>query len=241
MGGETFTSTTKLTKTQYDEWLEKFMLNDKLKINIDYMLPYRLGNKTSYSDIDIILFDENKIIEEISKTNKIKETKTIKLFDNRFECHSVHLLTEENIQIDLLKSWSSNIESMNFTRIYYSYSCANIFFKKLVSVANINYWLSHLGLMCYNNKQEITDDLNIIQIDSTTRLLINVDMLFEMIDLDKKRFTEGFVDEYELLDYFKTSKYYNKISFIQNSKFRHNCKRLPSFNNLFINGLLNVV
>lgn len=237
MGGQTFENTRSMTKEEYDDWLNNFKIKTSLIEGVDYVMPFRLKNKTKYSDVDFIVYDTDKFTDDIHKFTVTKEEKKIMLFEGRFNSYSIHVLTEDNIQIDLLRPWAK--ESCEITRIYYSYSCANIFLKKLVS-AREGFVLSYLGLLCIDNKCVLPSDSSIVKIESTTRLITSPKLLFDIIDLDYDRFVAGFDDEYQLLEYFKTSKYYDKIHFINNSKFKHDCKRLESFNNLFIAGLLNM-
>lgn len=73
--------------------------------NIDYMYPYRLGNKKLYGDsdddgygdsdgdINIILYNDNKFIKLFEEKNKIRELKKISLFEKRFGLYSMHILT----------------------------------------------------------------------------------------------------------------------------------------------------
>lgn len=238
MGGEVFDTTKSLTIDEYVEWINDFLKYTSLVEGIDYLFLYRLRNKTKHSDIDFIVNDCEKFINDISRFITIKESKKIVLSDEKINSYSMHLLTDDNIQIDVLKSWTN--ESMEMTRIFYAYSCANVFLKKLVLGSSDSFALSHLGLICFNNKYTIPDHVKSIRLDTTTRLITDYNYLFELINLDYKIFIESFDDEYELLKFIKTSKYYDGVKFVVNSKFRHNCRRLASFNNLYTNDLLSI-
>lgn len=68
-----------------------------------FLLPYRLANKNNFSDIDLIVSETEDITDEISEILPVTETKIIPL-DKDLEMYSKHLLTNEKIQIDLLRS-----------------------------------------------------------------------------------------------------------------------------------------
>lgn len=237
MGGNTFDDTKDLTQEEYESFIS---LINKLGLveNKDYLLPFRLSNKNTYGDFDIILSDTDKFINPYNQDNPIKELKTIPLFEERFNLYSKHILTDNDKQIDLLKSW--NQDSMEITRAYYSYSFANIFLKRLTTIADRNLKFSFLGLFCSSNKFVIPDGVNYIQIDPKTRLIIDCDYVFGLLDLDYSRYKLGFADEIELLNYFSKSKYYPEIKFKSNSKFKHDYSRLKPFASLVDGGLIQV-
>ena len=234
MGGQTFDNTTSLSVENYVAFLKK--IEDKITVN--YLTPIRLSNKPSYSDIDFIVFDEESLINDIKTVVTIKEQKIIPLFGKSFNQYSKHILTDDNIQIDLLKPWNEN--SLEITRAYYSYSFANIFFTKIIDLIDANLTLSYLGIICSSNKIKIPENVEFVQLDNSTRIILDVRYLFELMDLNYERFLTGFADEFEFLNYLKTSKYYSQIEFRKNSKFGHNIKRLQPFRNLYENGLLNM-
>jgi hypothetical protein len=243
MGGATFDKTNILNQEEYNN-LTNYVKQSGLVENIDYLFPFRLGNKNTYGDIDFILSDTDNFTQlfEANKSNqtnkyKIIETKKIPLFEERFGLYSVHLLTTELYQIDLLKSWNSS--TMEITRAYFSYSFANIFFKRLIDLVDRNLKFSYLGVFCSSNKFIIPEN-KFIQIDNGTRLIIDCGYVFELMDLDYSRFILGFIDEIELLEYFKSSKYFTQIKFKFNSKFKHDYSRLKPFANLVDLGLVKV-
>jgi len=238
MGGATFDKTNILDQEEYNN-LINFVKQSGLIENTDFIFPFRLGNKNTYGDIDFILSDTDKFIQlfEANKSNKYKiiETKKIPLFEERFGLYSLHLLTTELYQIDLLKSWNSS--TIEITRAYYSYSFTNIFLKRLIDIVDRNLRFSYLGVFCSSNKFIIPEN-KFIQIDNRTRLIIDCKYVFELVDLDYSRFILGFENEIELLKYFKTSKYYPQIKFKFNSKFKHDYSRLKPFANLVNSGLI---
>lgn len=248
MGGETFDNTTTLSLEEYNSVMNKLEPNIKAK----YFLPFRLKNKTSFSDLDFIVYEENQLIEQIQLKNNnviITDTKIIPLFGNTFNnLYSKHLLVSvgnlKNIQVDLLRPWCE--DSLEFTRAYFSYSCANIFFSKIIDILDRNLTLSYLGVICSSNKINIPNDVKHVRIvdtnnnNSTTRIIFDTKYIFKLMDLDYDIFVNGFDDEFMLLEYLKTSKYYEQIQFSNNSKFRHNIKRLETFKNLVDNNLLNL-
>ena len=71
-----------------------------------------------------------------------------------------------------------------------------------------------------------------IRLDDNTRCIIDVNYFFNLINLDKQRFIDGFENEFECLDFFKTSKYYSQIKFKKGSKLNHDINRLSSFRKL---------
>ena len=82
MGGQTFDQTNKLNHDDYEK------INNYVKLiceteNIDYMLPFRLGNKITHGDFDIIISDTDKFINSWKLINdcQIKEIKIIPLFE----------------------------------------------------------------------------------------------------------------------------------------------------------------
>ena len=239
MGGQTFDQTNKINYDDYEK------INNYVKLiceteNISYMLPFRLGNKITHGDFDIIIFDTDKFIDSWKLIDDclIKEIKTIPLFEEKFNLYSKHLLTEELFQIDLLKSW--NTDSIEITRAFYSYSFANIFLKRFASLVDRNFKFSYLGLLCTNNKFVIPSGVKYIDVDQTTRLIIDTSYVFSLLDLSYEEFTKGFANEIELLNYFKKSKYYEQIKFKFNSKFKHDYNRLEPFKNLVDSGLIEV-
>lgn len=223
MGGSTFDNTKNISSDEYNKVLE-------LLDGYEFLSPFRLKNKESFNDIDFIVADTEPILEYFNNKNQVKEVKTIPLFEERFNLYSKHILTTDLIQIDLLKSW--NKETMEFTRAYYSYSFANIFLKRLTTIAERNLKLSYLGVFCSSNKFNIPDNVNFIQIDNSTRLIIDCDFIFKLLDLDYDVYKKGFNDEFELLEYFSKSKYFPEIKFKNNSKFKHDYSRLKPFANL---------
>ena len=237
MGGKTFENTITLSSDEYSKLIKSITL----PIKTIYLLPFRLGNKQTYSDIDFITPYPQAIIEEIMQIQNIVDTKTINLCKNtqgfNTDQYSVHLLTNQNLQIDVLKSFNDN--SLEITRAYYSYCFANVYFKQYINLAGRNYSLSHLGLICSSNKIIFPLNLNYKQINKTTRIVWDCCYIFNLMDLDYESFTKGFADEFELLKYLKTSKYYSETIFISNSKFNHDIKRLIPFKNLHNNKMLN--
>ena len=237
MGGQAFDQTKRLQQDEYDHKINNIN-NLGMIENVDYVYPFRLGNKTTHGDIDIILYDDEKFIDLFGKKNKIKEIKTIKLFEERFGLYSQHILTDDLVQIDLLKSYSQN--SIEITRTYYSYSFANIFLKKLMNVFDRNLKFSYLGVLCSSNKFVIPKNIKYIQIDNNTRLIIDCDYVFTLLDLHYYRYKAGFTDEFELFDFFSKSKYFSQIKFKNNSGFKHDYSRLKPFANLVNKNLIQV-
>ena len=229
MGGQTFVETKRLEETEYNIMINEINNLGMLE-NIDFMYPFRLGNKKTHGDIDIILHDDNNFINIFGKKNKINEIKTIPLFEERFGLYSKHILTNDLVQIDLLKSYS--MESIEITRAYYSYSFANIFLKRLTNIIDRNLKFSYLGVLCSSNKFIIPDKVKYCQIDNNTRLIVDCDYIFSLLDLDYNLYKIGFDDEFELLEYFSQSKYFSQIKFKNNSGFKHDYLRLKPFANL---------
>lgn len=237
MGGQTFEKTKRLEENEYKCIIDNINILGMIE-NIDYMYPMRLGNKKTHGDIDIILFDNEKFINLFGEKNKIKEIKIIKLFEERFGLYSQHILTDDLVQIDLLKSYCP--ESIEITRAYYSYSFANIFLKKITNIIDRNLKFSYLGILCSSNKFVIPKSVKYIQIDNSTRLIIDCDYIFTLLDLDYIKYKQGFADEFELLDFFAQSKYFSQIKFKNNSGFKHDYFRLSPFANLVNLNLIRV-
>jgi phage anti-repressor protein len=237
MGGQTFEKTKRLDENEYNYIIDNIN-NLGMIENNDYIYPMRLGNKKTHGDIDIILFDDNKFINLFGEKHKIKEIKTIKLFEERFGLYSQHILTDNLVQIDLLKSYS--LESIEITRVFYSYSFANIFLKKITNIIDRNLKFSYLGVLCSSNKFVIPKNVKYIQIDNSTRLIIDCDYIFTLLDLDYNKYKAGFADEFELLNFFAQSKYFSQIKFKNNSGFKHDYLRLSPFANLVNLNLIDV-
>lgn len=138
----------------------------------------------------------------------------------------------------MLKSW--NQESMEITRAFFSYSFANIFLKRLMDLVDRNLKFSYLGVFCSSNKFDIPPNVKYIQIDNKTRLIIDCEYVFNLMDLNYSRFIEGFDDEIELLKYLQTSKYFTQVKFRLNSKLKHDYTRFKSFANLVDLALIHV-
>ncbi len=237
MGGLTFENTIKFNKEIYEEIYNNINNMGQIE-SVDYMIPLRLENKKTFGDFDLITYDIEKIIEKFSSQYMIKEIKKIPLFEERFGMYSKHILTENLYQIDILGSW--NQESMEITRAFFSYSFANIFLKRLTNLVDRNLKFSYLGLMCSSNKFAIPPETRFIQIDNKTKLIIDCDYVFGLLDLDYNRYKLGFKDEFELLEYFSRSRYFSQIKFSSNSKFKHDYSRLKPFANLVDLGLIKV-
>jgi hypothetical protein len=241
MGGNTFDKTKSLNLDEYNKIIQH-VKDLSIVEHIDFLMPYRLENKILYGDVDFILSDTDKFINLFDNKSlneyKIIDIKTISLFEEKYGLYSKHILTSEYYQIDLLKSW--NLESMEITRAYYSYSFANIFLKRLTKIIDRNLKFSYLGLICTSNNFVIPPNIKYIQIDNKTRLIIDCDYAFNLIDLDYSRYIKGFNDEVELFEYFIKSKYYSQIKFKSNSKFKHDYLRLKPFANLVNSGLIQV-
>lgn len=249
MGGNTFDNTKRLSQEEFDN-MSNFIENSELKKDDDYLFPLRLQNKRSHGDFDIIVSDTKQFVKLFEDTGTIKETKIIKLFEERFNLYSEHILTNELYQIDLLKSWSdfdetqllsaSISDAIKITRAYFSYSFANIFFKRLMTIVDRNLKFSYLGVMCSSNKHKIPEGTKYIRIDEKTRLIFDCEYVFNLLDLDYSMYKEGFKNEIKLLEYFEKSKYFNQIKFKNNSKFKHDYSRLKPYRNLVDLGLIKV-
>lgn len=237
MGGNSFKNTKRLNIDEYNMMIKKINQMDMIE-GIEYIYPYRLDNKKTFGDIDIILSEPDKFISSFGDTNKIKEIKKIPLFEERFGLYSKHILTDTNIQIDLLMCW--NKESIKITQIYYSYCFGNIFLKRLTDVVNRNLKFSYLGLLCTSNKFIIPQNIKYFQIDINTRLIVDCEYIFNTLDLNYQRYQNGFENEFELLEYFSESKYFSQIHFKYNSKFKHDYSRLEPFANLVNLNLIHV-
>ena len=95
-----------------------------------------------------------------------------------------------------------------------------------------NLKFSYLGVLCSSNKFVIPDKVKYYKIDNSTRLIIDCNYIFSLLDLDYGQYKYGFDNEFELLNYFSKSKYFSQIKFKNNSGFRHDYLRLQPFANL---------
>ena len=109
-----------------------------------------------------------------------------------------------------------------------------------MDIVDRNFKFSYLGVMCSSNKFIFPKETKFIQIDDRTRLIIDCEYVFSLMDLNYARFILGFENEIELLEYFKSSKYYSQIKFKFNRKFKHDYLRLKPFANLVDLGLVKV-
>jgi len=247
MGGGIFEKTNRLDNENYNN-ITNLILNSDLQKEIDYLFLFRLDNKVKrgdYGDYDLIVSDTKKVVKLFSDNNIVLETKIIDLYNDKIDTYSEHILTTDFYQIDLLKSWTPEIvESMEITRIFYSYTFANIFFNRLISIASKyikhDFKFSALGIFCYSRKFKIPENVKYVYINNTLRLIIDCDFLFNILDLDYSEFKLGFKNEIKLLEFFEKSKYYKEIKFKNNSKFRRDCSRLKPFKNLFDLGLITI-
>jgi hypothetical protein len=233
MGGQTFEGVdcVVMTKEEHDAKIQAYNLGGCIQ-------PFRLKNKDRYHDIDLIETDLEKI-KFMVNADRIAQEKTIPLFEERFHTETHHLLTTDNIQIDVLKPFDTS--SYECTQAFFSYSIVNVWMKKLVALARPkDYKLSYLGILCYNNSLTIPSEVSIHRLDQNTRLIKDVKHIFETMNLDYSRFIMGFDDELELYEYLKTSKYFDQVVFKMNSKFRHDLKRLPPLQRLYDMGLVNI-
>jgi len=245
MGGKTFIEQTRsLTLKEHDVIIET-IFGDKQPC-----VPFRLKNKTNFNDIDIVEFEEDKLIELIRQAGV--EIKTIKKIESckgtKYENYSLNLLSTDNIQFDIIRPFNNSPSAKEFTRAFFSFGFANIFLRQLTTVvssvskahemkAQEDFKISYLGLFCYNNSLKLPSDCT-YTIDETTRLITDLQFLFSLIDLNLSRYVKGFKDEFELLDYFKTSKFYPQVSFKVDNRFKHDIKRIAGFANLYHSNLL---
>ena len=234
MGGKTFDETKRLNLQEFNRITELI----KVSGYTDYLLPFRLENKVSHGDYDLIVYETDKYIKLFEDINLIKEIKIIPLFEKRFGLCSKHLLTTDQIQVDFLMPWSN--ESIEITRVFFSYSFANVFLKRFIDIIDRNLQLSFLGVFCSSNKFVIPENVKYVTIDKQTRLIIDCEYMFKLIDLDYSVYKEGFKNEIKLLEFFEKSKYYEQIKFKNISKFKHDYTRLKPFKNLVDLGLIKV-
>lgn len=244
MGGNVFEKTNRLSNDDYNN-ITNLILNSNLQEEIDYLFLFRLGNKfgsNSHGDYDLIVSDTKKFVKLFNDNDLVLETQIIDLYDDKIDIYSEHILTKNLHQIDLLKSLIP--KSIEITRIFYSYSFANIFIKKLILIVSkhlkYDFKFSTLGIFCYSRKFVIPEGIDYINMDNKSRLIIDCNFLFEILDLNYLVFKEGFKNEIKLLEFFEKSKYYTEIKFKNNSKFRRECSRLKPFKNIFDLGLIKI-
>lgn len=238
MGGQVFENLTRsMTTEEYNEKIN--MIRSRFEEGTDFLIPYRLSTKEIYNDIDLFVWDVDKFIKGLSDITA--DIVKIDLCSGEFSSH--HILTKDGVQIDLLVAF--NDEGMEIIRCYHSYSCAGVFFKKMISCNNNGYKFGYNGIQITNNntaKEAMKTDVSIYKIPSNKNVFIlDVHFLFNLIDLDYKRFTEGFKDEFEFLEYLKTSKHWYKVKFVNNSSYRRDYTRLLPFRSLCDSGLVVVL
>lgn len=240
MGGKVFENTHSMSIDEYNGIIN--LIKERFKEGVDFLLPFRLKTKTYYNDVDLIIHDSQKFIDGLSDIT----SDIVRIDLCKGEFFSYHILTTNNIQIDLLVAL--NAEGMELFRAYHSYSCSGVFFKRLVSGDNeINnkknsstypFKLGYNGIIVTNRK---------IHLDTKTYktnehiLILDINFLFEIMNLNYDRFIEGFNDEFELLEYLKTSKHWYRVYFINNSSYRRDYQRLSTFKNLCDSGFLNII
>lgn len=230
MGGDVFDNTISFSTNDYFFFIN-LLKKSTLKENIDYLFPLRLNNKNYFNDLDLIVHNTDTFIDFFNNENLVKDINIINIL-KIYNLYSKHILTKTLHQIDLLKSWNNNPKSLKITQIFYSYSIANIFLKKLVNIFNNNLKLSHIGILCFSNKFLIPDSVSFINININTRLIIDPEYLFDIINLDYNTFLKGFNNEFELFNFFQKSKYFYLIKFKYDSSFKRNYNRLKPFKNL---------
>lgn len=234
MGGNTFETTKRLTNEEYTLFINR--LKDLGFIEgSDFLIPFRLGNKISHSDVDLIVHDADFII---SKLTDVKEITIVPLFEERFNLFSKHILLNNLTQIDFLVAWKS--DSLEITRAFFSYSIANIFLKRMITFVNRNTKFSYLGLFISDRTFKVNESIEVTEISHNIRLVTDCNYIFNLLDLSYSRFIEGFNSEVQLLEYLSTSKYYNLVEFKNNSKFKHDFKRLEPFRTVVELGLIKI-
>ena len=231
MGGGVFSETTTLNfdRTVFYNTLELVKQDINSVSGVNYLLPFRLETKQTFNDIDIILHYLD-IIKISAKLEKQFVHKKIFLGEKRFQenkelkgMFSFHYI-KNNIQIDLLPSID-----LDFTRAYYSYNFSNVFFKKMVTISNSNCKLTSFGLFVSNEKMFKEINPKVFFKLNGGFLIPDLNLLFEMLDLNLEKFKLGFSDASVFLKYLRTSKLYPFVLFNNNSGFKHDISRLESF------------
>ena len=124
---------------------------------------------------------------------------------------------------------------LNFTKIFFSYSIDNVFFKKLVTKYDANIKLTSYGIVISNKKllKNLNFDNNLLlELSGNSFMISDSNLLFNILNLDINKFNSGFEDEFDFLEFLKESKNYNKVSFRYNSGFIHDLKRLNGLNKI---------
>jgi hypothetical protein len=212
--GNIYKNSRVLNQSEYIEIVKKYNF-------LENELPLRLRDKNIYKDIDIFsnnvpnkITKDSVIQQDISIRSKIILPKNMKSF---------HILSIDNIQFDILP-----FIGREYTRIFYSFEFANVFFKKLTTKANKNCKCTSFGIIVSSKNINLEKYQHKLVFDNYT-LVCDVLFLFDLIKLNIDEFYAGFDDRHALLKYFKSSEYYKLISFKYNSGF---IRDLNSLDNL---------
>jgi hypothetical protein len=224
--GNIFKDSRVLNENEYNNFLLKYNI-------LENEIPFRLKDKKEYKDIDIFTIDiPVNFKKDFTEIREINIRSKIQLPS---DMTSNHILTHDNIQVDFLP-----FIGREYTRIFYSFEFANVFFKKMIPKANKNCKCTSFGIVVSNRHIDLSKYKHVLKFEKYS-LVSDVLFLFDLLKLNIDTFYKGFNNRHELLDYFKTSEYYNLISFKYNSSFIRdinslaNLKLLDEENKLKIN------
>jgi hypothetical protein len=227
MGGQIFKNSRELNDLEYNKELE-LNLSELALENVK--VPLRLQSKKIYNDIDLIVAIPELLLVETKHKHEIIFVAEKRLQNSSYEhTFSMHLLNND-VQVDLLPAINPEL-----TQVYYSYECANVFFKKLVKAWNRNAKMTSFGVLLTSKK--LLDSMNLQDSDycflkHNEYIITSVKVLFEIIGCSSEEFFRGFRDEFELLEYFKKSLLYPCIYWNNNSSLDHDLGRMETFRNL---------
>ena len=202
--GNIYKNSRVLNQSEYNDIVKKYNF-------LENELPLRLRDKKMYRDVDVFSNNiPNDILKDSVNQQDIIIRSKIPLPGNM---NSHHILSLDNIQFDILP-----FIGREYTRIFYSYEFANVFFKKMTTKANKNCKCTSFGIIV-SSKSINLEKYQHVLIFKNYRLVSDITFLFDLIKLNIDTFYAGFDDRNTLLDYFKSSEYYDCISFQYNTSF----------------------
>lgn len=197
MGGKALSiNLNKMSREDYENFLSFLMpkLKEKLPKNTFLNIPYYFDKK-SFSDVDIIVSDENNIREKIIEffvqegSKKHVQRKDMLFFELN------------GVQIDIM---IYKKESIYFARDFYSYNdLVSLFVKKVCSSKNLI--LLPDGLF-YRRKNDKSQHQKVL-------ITNNFDEVLSFMDFDVEKFRLGFKSKYDMYAFIIKSKHFSRWKF----------------------------
>jgi len=196
MGGNALKSIKpiRLSDKQFFELSDELIPKLKTLLGTDIELIKSFKEKADFGDMDLLVLN-NGNLPEIKNT--LKSLNPYEIFCNG----NVYSFDYKNFQIDLILTKPENWIT---SQIYFSYNDLGNLIGKLFHKFGLKYGFDGLKYVYrYNNNQRLGDIL----------ISRKPEEIFSFIDLDWKRFKEGFNNLNEIFNYVISSKYFNSESY----------------------------